>query len=104
MMLRKLQNVAGETLAEALVALLIVGLATSLFVGVTTTSQRLNLAQKDNDADFYSCMEEAELLQGTGEDVNIKVTWKYNSEQNEDTISCKLVNSSGELFAYYAAP
>lgn len=104
-MLKKLQNIAGETLAEALVALLIVGLATSLFVGVTTTSQRLNLAQKDNDADFYNCMEKAELLQATEESVlNIKVTWKYNSEQNSDTISCKLVNSSGELFAYYAAP
>ena len=58
--LRKLRSHNGETLAEVLVALLIIVLAVMLLVSMVTTSGRIDIATRNHDEDFYDELSDAE--------------------------------------------
>ncbi len=52
----------GETLAEVLVALLIVALSTMLLVTMVMTSARINIAAREKDKAFYEAVSKVEAM------------------------------------------
>lgn len=84
---------SGETLAEVLVGILFVALASSLFLGMVTVSQRINTKTQKADDTFYKAMsqlecfeEDGELVHKTGGTVTVsvgengKITQDYEAE------------------------
>ena len=54
--MRKLRSKSGETLAEVLVAILVVAVSASLFLGMVAVSARINRQAVKADARFYKAM------------------------------------------------
>ena len=61
MIRRKLQSRSGETLAEVLIAMLIVALASMLLVVMITTSGSIDITARNRDTRFYEGLSNAEL-------------------------------------------
>ena len=54
--MRKLRSKSGETLAEVLVAILVVAVSASLFLGMVAVAARINRQAVKADARFYKAM------------------------------------------------
>ena len=67
-MRRKLKSTAGESLAEVLVAMLIVALATMLLVVMINASASMDAAARRYDEKFYEDLSNAETHGGAGAD------------------------------------
>lgn len=63
--MRKLQNRSGEALVEALAALLIVTLASLLFLQMTLASVKIGDAAREADSAFLETLNAAELSSET---------------------------------------
>ena len=61
--MRKLKSRSGETLAEVLVAILVVAVSTSLFLGMVAVSARINRQAVKADARFYRAMSRLECFE-----------------------------------------
>lgn len=67
--MRKLKSRSGETLAEVLVAILVVAVSTSLFLGMVAVSARINRQAVKADARFYRAMSLLECFEAEEEAV-----------------------------------
>ena len=67
-MMRKLKSRAGESLAEVLVAMLIVAFATMLLVVMISASASMDAAARKADKTFYEDLSGAETHTRAGED------------------------------------
>ena len=67
--MRKLKSRSGETLAEVLVAILVVAVSTSLFLGMVAVSVRINRQAVKADARFYRAMSRLECFEAEEEAV-----------------------------------
>lgn len=67
--MRKLKSRSGETLAEVLVAILVVAVSTSLFLGMVAVSARINRQAVKADARFYRAMSRLECFEAEEEAV-----------------------------------
>ena len=67
--MRKLKSRSGETLAEVLVAILVVAVSTSLFLGMVAISARINRQAVKADARFYRAMSLLECFEAEEEAV-----------------------------------
>ena len=65
--MRKLRSKSGETLAEVLVAILVVAVSASLFLGMVAVAARINRQAVKADARFYKAMSLLECFE-SGED------------------------------------
>ncbi len=101
-MWKKLNSNRGETLIESLVSVIIVSLATLLFVSLITAASNLNSRQKEADSKFYASMAKVESLAGTdrdGKERSIDVTIKNEVGITLEIIKCR-VTAEGSLSAY----
>ena len=101
-MLNKLKSTRGETFVESLVAVVVVSLATLLFVGLVTAAGNINAVQKKADRDFYSAMSKVERLEGTDNDgnaVSIDVSVTDDRGIKLENVKCG-VTKKGSLYAY----
>ena len=67
--MRKLKSRSGETLAEVLVAILVVAVSTSLFLGMVAGSARINRQAVKADARFYRAISRLECFEAEEEAV-----------------------------------
>lgn len=67
--MRKLKSRSGETLAEVLVAILVVAVSTSLFLGMVAVSARINRQAVKADARFYRAISRLECFEAEEEAV-----------------------------------
>ena len=67
--MRQLKSRSGETLAEVLVAILVVAVSTSLFLGMVAVSARINRQAVKADAWFYRAMSLLECFEAEEEAV-----------------------------------
>ena len=63
----------GETLAEVLVAMLIVALSTMLLVTMVMTSARINIAAREKDKAFYEAVSKVEAMDTTSGKFNMLI-------------------------------
>lgn len=71
--MRKLKSRSGETLAEVLVAILVVAVSTSLFLGMVAVSARINRQAVKADARFYRAMSRLECFEAEEEAVEQRI-------------------------------
>lgn len=65
--MKKLKSRSGETLAEVLVAILVVAVSTSLFLGMVAVAAHINRQAMEMDTRFYKAMSRLECFE-SGED------------------------------------
>lgn len=63
----KCKSRSGETLAEVLVGILLVAVASSFFLSMVTVSQKINLNTQKADDRFYKAMSQLECFEADGE-------------------------------------
>ena len=79
---KKLRARSGETLAEVLIALLIIALSSMLLVVMINTAGSINLTTRRIDEKFYEDLTSAEIRGGTPYDTgSIVITTETGSEQ-----------------------
>ena len=105
-MIRKLKNRRGETLAEVLVAILIVSVASAMFLSAISLSGRFNLRAKEADEHFYRAMSDLEAFSADGPEVsgpldgNLAVTVRLGSgNEFEEQFSVRVC--TGESMTVY---
>ena len=101
--MRKLRSKSGETLAEVLVAILVVAVSASLFLGMVAVAARINRQAVKADARFYKAMsllEEEDAVEqrsgslrveGSGVSEELPVTVFYG----DDMVSYQLDGGAG---------
>ena len=67
--MKKLKSKKGETLAEVLVAVLIVAVSTSLFLGMVSAASHINRRTEAADTLFYSALSQLECFEA--DDVSV---------------------------------
>ena len=87
-MKKKLSSRRGETLAETLVAVLIVSFASVLLASMLTSSSRLNKTAKENDEELYAAVTAAETQSGTGTDGTVTVSVAGESIEKNVLLYC----------------
>ena len=92
----KLRSRSGETLAEVLIALLIIALSTMLLVVMINTAGSIDIATRGRDKTFYDALASAETHDGDGEHGKIKIAEGVNTL---DTIDVTVYGGNG-LTAY----
>ena len=73
----------GETMAEVLVAMLVVALAVMLLVSMVTTSGKVNVTARDKDAQFYDALSKVEKQDSTAQKTPA-AAGEYKVEIEED--------------------
>ncbi len=68
----------GETLAEVLVAMLIVALATLLLASMVMASAHINIAAREKDKAFYEALRKVESLETDTTDGNLYMVKIHN--------------------------
>lgn len=63
---QKCRDTRGETLAEVLVGILFVALASSLFLSMVTVSQNINANTQKADDTFYKAMSQLKCMEADG--------------------------------------
>lgn len=94
---KKIRSRSGETLAEVLVALLIIVLAVALMIVMINTAASIDINARERDKGFYENLTAAETYTGpsTGGNVIIKI----DGEAADHTVVVD-VYGSGRLNAY----
>lgn len=74
-LLKKCRARRGETLAEILVAILIIALASGLFASMYMAAMNINLAARKDDQNFYKAVTELEQMNGAAAEGDHKVSF-----------------------------
>ena len=105
--MRKLRSKSGETLAEVLVAILVVAVSASLFLGMVAVAARINRQAVKADARFYKAMSLLECFEAEEDAVeqrsgSLRVEGSVVSEElpvtvfyGDDMISYQLDGGAG---------
>lgn len=97
--MKKRRSSAGETLVETLAAVLIVGIATTLFLTFVMTSSNMNQAAKGKDDAVYTALSKAEL----GEEIAGTPKVQFVSDARTDEVKVQLTGEEGGLYSYHIA-
>lgn len=106
---KKLKSRKGESLLEALVAILVFTMSSIMMYSMVTTAADLNLTARKMDEKYRQQMYVAELAKnaGTTKDITIKLTECAGTSTNKDMGTAKVAvysEKSGSLYAYYRIP
>lgn len=92
----------GETLAEVLVAMLIVTLATLLLASMVTVSGSVNLSARQKDEKFYEALSKVEEMNSdavvknsSGDAETYKVIISEDGTSTEETVDVNVYTSEG---------
>lgn len=96
-MKQKLIQNKGETLIEALVAVLIAFLSMAMLCASMLSASKINSETKKADVKFKNDLIKAEALEGTGDSSNVKLSFGNGSSQ---TVTVKLYGTGGDFVGY----
>lgn len=96
-MKQKLIQNKGETLIEALVAVLIAFLSMAMLCASMLSASKINEKTKKADDKFKGDLFQAEALQGTSTTSNVKLSFGNGSSS---TVSVDLYGSGGDFVGY----
>lgn len=98
--MKKLRNKRGETLIEALAAILIFTLATVALFSLITTATDLNRYAKESDAKTQEQLVAAEQGASNGQSGTVTLTLTSSSEEKGVQVTV-YGDRDGGLYAYY---
>lgn len=106
--MRKFKSHRGETLAEVLVALLIVTLATLMLAAMATASNSISITARQKDEEFYQALRDVEAMKSdnvvggaTPQKFTVNITGDGTDDATADVNV--YVSEDGELAAYKEA-
>lgn len=108
--MRKFKSHRGETLAEVLVALLIVTLATLMLAAMATASNSISITARQKDEEFYQALRDVEAMKSdnvvggaTPEKFTVNITLEGDTTPTDTADVNVYVSEDGELAAYKEA-
>ena len=103
-LIRKLKKEAGESLAEVLVALLIVVTSVLLLVGVIGSAVRLVEKSRSSIQEHYKLHNEIAGKAAETEEGTLRLSFVIDDETVSETISVTLYMNESEVAAYAYEP
>ena len=110
---RKLRSSCGESLAETLIAVLVIAVALTMLAGMITSTSNLIRQSDDKLKEYYTASEKLETFSGSGTETRAEVVFQvspsaYNPNLNIPNVNVQYaenaVFSSYPVIAYQSAP
>ena len=98
--MKKFRSKCGETLAETLVGVLVIALASVALASMITASAKLSTKAKENDDRLYQSISAAETQSGTGTDGTVTVV--IGSASVEKAVKFYCADPEEPIYSYSA--